>query len=86
MRRLHFAAHVRRQLGGDIIAATCVQIGATVRPDLCEGVWIAAPYLDNHYDARSCVAVRGGYIDQPKGPGLGVTPEPGLFGEPTASF
>jgi NAD(P)-dependent dehydrogenase (short-subunit alcohol dehydrogenase family) len=55
--------------GGDIIAAACVQIGATVRPDLCEGVWIAAPYLDNQYDARNGVAVRGGYIDRPQGPG-----------------
>lgn len=36
--------------GGDIIAAACVHGGATVRPDLFAGSWIAAPYIDQHYD------------------------------------
>ena len=32
--------------GGDIIAAACVAIGATVKPELSEGVWLAAPYIE----------------------------------------
>lgn len=72
--------------GGDIIAAACTQIGATVSPRLSEGVWIAAPYLGDHYDKRHGVAVRGGHIDLPKGPGLGIVPEAGAFGDPVASF
>jgi L-alanine-DL-glutamate epimerase-like enolase superfamily enzyme len=31
--------------GGDIAAATCVHIAATVEPSLLAGVWIAAPYM-----------------------------------------
>jgi L-alanine-DL-glutamate epimerase-like enolase superfamily enzyme len=31
--------------GGDIIAAACTHIGATVTPQLLEGVWLAAPYI-----------------------------------------
>lgn len=72
--------------GGDIIAAACTQIGATVRPDLSEGVWIAGPYLGEHYDKKNGVAVRDGHIMRPQGPGLGVVPEPGMFGKPVASF
>ncbi|MFF0145767.1 enolase C-terminal domain-like protein [Amycolatopsis sulphurea] len=29
--------------GGDVIAAACVHLGVTIRPDLNEGAWIAAP-------------------------------------------
>ncbi len=72
--------------GGDIIAAACVQIGATVRPALCEGVWLAAPYIEGNYDAACGQRISDGHIARPKGPGLGVTPEPGLFGDPVASF
>lgn len=38
--------------GGDIIAAACTHIGATVRPRLLEGVWLAQPYIDTHYDRK----------------------------------
>lgn len=72
--------------GGDIIAAACAQMGATIHPARCEGVWIAAPYIEGHYDPKNAVAVRDGHITRPQGPGLGVTPEPGMFGEPIASF
>ncbi|MCT4553659.1 MAG: mandelate racemase/muconate lactonizing enzyme family protein [Pelagimonas sp.] len=72
--------------GGDIIAAACTQIGATIRPDLCEGVWLAAPYIDGHYDPRGGVAITDGHIARPTGPGLGVTPEAALFGAPVQSF
>lgn len=72
--------------GGDIIAAACVHIGATVEPRLCEGVWIAAPYIEGHYDAENGIAIREGWLDVPKGHGLGVTPTPTALGKPVISF
>lgn len=72
--------------GGDILAAACTHIGATVRPDLLEGVWIAAPYIDGHYDAENGIRLDGGHIALPQGPGLGITPDESLFGAPVASF
>ena len=72
--------------GGDVIAAACVQAGATIKPQLCEGVWLAAPYIDGNYDARNGIRIQDGHIERPLGPGLGVTPDPGVFGEPIASF
>lgn len=72
--------------GGDIIAAACTHIGATVLPGLNEGVWIAAPYIDTHYDSENGIAIREGHIVLPDGPGLGVTPDETLFGDPVMSF
>ncbi|NVK16434.1 MAG: mandelate racemase [Rhodobacteraceae bacterium] len=72
--------------GGDILAAACTHIGATVRPDLLEGVWIAAPYIDGHYDSENGICVEGGYITLPQGPGLGIAPDESLFGAPVATF
>ena len=72
--------------GGDIIAAACVHIGATVDPRLLEGVWIGAPYYEEHYAPEQAIDVMSGYIDVPTGYGLGITPEETCFGEPLASF
>ncbi|MBP1884462.1 mandelate racemase/muconate lactonizing enzyme family protein [Sinorhizobium mexicanum] len=72
--------------GGDILAAACVQAGATIAPKLCEGVWIAAPYIEGNYDSKNGIRIEGGHIALPKGPGLGVTPDAGIFGNPVASF
>ena len=72
--------------GGDIIAAACTQIGATVRPTLCEGVWLAAPYIEGHYDDMNGIAIVDGHIQRPTGPGLGVTPDETKFGAAVASF
>ena len=72
--------------GGDIIAAACVHIGATVQPRLLEGVWLAEPYMDSHYDTKNPVRIEDGHIQVPTGPGLGVVPDEGVFGEPAASF
>ena len=80
------AAHLRRLVGGDIIAAACVHVGATVQPRLLEGVWLAEPYMDVHYDSGNPVRIEGGHIQVPTGPGLGVVPDEGVFGEPVASF
>jgi L-alanine-DL-glutamate epimerase-like enolase superfamily enzyme len=72
--------------GGDIIAAACLQIGATVRPSLNDGVWLAAPYITGNYDARNGISIVEGHIARPTGPGLGVVPDEGIFGDPVASF
>lgn len=72
--------------GGDIIAAACVAIGATVRPELSEGVWLADPYIEEHYDSTNGVRIENGWIKVPEGPGLGVVPDEGIFGAPVASF
>jgi len=72
--------------GGDIIAAACTHIGATVTPRLSEGVWIAAPYIDGHYDDKNGIEIKGGHIALPKGNGLGIIPDEAKFGPPIASF
>lgn len=72
--------------GGDIIAAACAHIGATVNPRLNEGVWIAAPYIESHYDSERGIKVEAGHIILPKGPGLGVVPDESIFGQPALSF
>lgn len=72
--------------GGDIIAAACVHIGATVKPSLMEGVWISGPYFDDHYDPENGIKIIKGYIQVPDGPGLGINPDESLFGTPVASF
>ena len=72
--------------GGDIIAAACVHMGATVAPDLFRGTWIAAPYIDHHYDRENGIVVAGGQIDVPAGSGLGIVPDETLFGDPVLSL
>ena len=72
--------------GGDIIAAACVHIAATVSPRLLEGVWIAEPFTDLHYDSTHPVQVENGRIRVPSGLGLGVVPDDGVLGDPVASF
>lgn len=72
--------------GGDIIAAACTHIGASVNPKLLEGVWIAAPYIDGHYDDKNGIEIKGGHIALPKGAGLGIVPDEGRFGQPLMRF
>ena len=72
--------------GGDVIASACAHIGATVSPRLSEGVWLAQPYIEGHYDVKNPVKIDGGYISLPTGPGLGIDPDEAKFGEPVAFF
>lgn len=72
--------------GGDIIAAACTHIGATVRPDLLEGVWLAASYIEGHYDPQGGIRIENGHINVPQASGLGVVPDEDKFGSPMASF
>lgn len=72
--------------GGDIIAAACAHLAATVHPRLLEGVWIAEPFMDGHDDSTNPVRIEKGRLAVPTGPGLGVVPDEGVFGTPVASF
>jgi len=68
--------------GGDIIAAACTHIGATVDPTLLEGVWLAAPYIEGHYCSKGGITIEGGMIKLPEGPGLGLDIDAAQFGAP----
>ena len=72
--------------GGDIIAAACLHLGATVEPQLLEGVWIAEPYIDGHYDKDGGIKLNRGYLGLPDKPGLGIDPDVDIWGSPQASF
>lgn len=72
--------------GGDITAAACTHIAATVRPELLAGVWIAQPYISANYDPDFGIKVEDGHIRLPSGPGLGITPDENILGAPIASF
>ncbi|MER9883587.1 mandelate racemase/muconate lactonizing enzyme family protein [Mesorhizobium sp. M0118] len=72
--------------GGDIIAAACVHVGATVAPSRFEGCWIAAPHIRGHFDDENPVRIEAGRIQVPTGPGLGVTPRRDQLGSPIMSF
>ncbi len=72
--------------GGDIIAAACVQVGATLNPNLSRGAWISDPYQIAHYDEEHGPRISNGTISVPPGPGLGITIPSGYFGSPIAKY
>jgi len=65
--------------GGEVIAAACVHIAATVRPDLLEGVWLAQPYIEEHHDPKHGVSIENGFIKVPMAAGLGIEPDESQF-------
>ncbi len=72
--------------GGNIVAAACVHMGATVSPKLLEAVWLATPYQAETYGPDAPVTVVDGYVNLPDGPGLGINPDPAQFGAPVFSL
>ena len=72
--------------GGDIIAAACTHIASTVKENLLEGTWLAAPYIEGNYDKDNGINIVQGHISVPEGPGLGVVIDETLFGPPIFSF
>ncbi|WP_292232502.1 enolase C-terminal domain-like protein [Mesorhizobium sp.] len=72
--------------GGDIIAAACVHLAASVEPRRMEGAWIAQEYIKGHFDAKNPVVIRQGHIAVPQRPGLGIKPESGMFGKPVTTY
>jgi L-alanine-DL-glutamate epimerase-like enolase superfamily enzyme len=72
--------------GGDIVAAACTHIGATVNPKLLEGVWLATPYIEGSYDPHNPVMVVDGHVPVPTSAGLGLNIDAEQFGAPITSF
>ncbi|NHA66477.1 mandelate racemase/muconate lactonizing enzyme family protein [Phycicoccus flavus] len=68
--------------GGDVVAAACVHVAATVSPRLLEGVWVAQPYIAEHDDPEHGLEVQDGHLRLPSGPGLGVVPDTARLGAP----
>jgi L-alanine-DL-glutamate epimerase-like enolase superfamily enzyme len=72
--------------GGDIIAAACTQVAATVKENLLEGVWLAAPYIEGHYDEKNGVQINKGHISVSQKPGLGIEIDEKKFSAPIFSY
>ena len=72
--------------GGDIVAAACVQVAASVAPEQLDGVWIAQPHIEGPYAAESGIRAEEGRIKLPSGPGLGLSIDPEQFGPPVAAY
>jgi len=72
--------------GGDIVAAACVQIAASVAPEQLDGVWLAQPHIEGHYDPENGIRAEAGRIRLPSGPGLGLSIDPAQFGPPVAVY
>ena len=73
--------------GGDIVAAACVALGATLDPQLSRGAWLAHPYHQTHYDEKNGPRLENGFATLPcGGPGLGLVIDDGRFGEPVAVY
>ncbi|TGR81402.1 mandelate racemase, partial [Mesorhizobium sp. M2D.F.Ca.ET.223.01.1.1] len=48
--------------------------------------WIAQEYIKGHFDQKQPIVIKQGHIAVPQRPGLGVKPEPGMFGKPLAIY
>ena len=72
--------------GGDVVASACLHLGSTLQPKFCDGVWIAAPYIDGHYDPLNGLVVQQGQLTLPSGPGLGVVPQIDARESPIMAF
>ncbi|TGV68278.1 mandelate racemase, partial [Mesorhizobium sp. M00.F.Ca.ET.158.01.1.1] len=48
--------------GGDVIAAACVHLAATVEPRRFEGAWIAQEYIEGHTDPVNPIVIENGHI------------------------
>ena len=72
--------------GGDIIAAACIHVGATLDPNLSRGAWISDPYQVEHYDDEHGPRIVNGAISLPPGSGLGITIPADYFGAPIGSY
>lgn len=73
--------------GGDITNATCAHLGATIRPDLFIGTWIAQRYTSSSYAMQTPpVANPDGHIAIPDGAGLGVEPDLDAWDDPVLEW
>jgi L-alanine-DL-glutamate epimerase-like enolase superfamily enzyme len=61
-------------------------VAATVRENLLEGVWLAATYIEGHYDEKNGVQINKGHISVSQKPGLGIVIDEKKFSAPIFSF
>ena len=71
--------------GGNILAAATIHMASTVSPKFLEAAWLATPYQEAGYAPDKLITIENGYVEVPKGPGLGVNPDPDQFGDPILS-
>ncbi|MEM9579490.1 MAG: mandelate racemase/muconate lactonizing enzyme family protein [Pseudomonadota bacterium] len=72
--------------GGDIIAAACLHLAATVRPDLLDAVWTSGNYIDAPTGYPNAICAKDGMFTVPDGPGLGVSVEGAALPAPHSVF
>jgi len=84
---LHFGAKmcIEDTWGSDIATAAALHVAASTPPcavmNVCDLSGYVSPRLDRDAPAR-----KGGRIEPPLGPGLGVLPDPDVLGEPVLSL
>ena len=66
--------------GGDIVAAACLHMAATVKPEILPAMWTACDYITEHYDPVNGIKAVAGFYQLPIGPGLGIEPQPERIG------
>ncbi|MBX2868666.1 MAG: mandelate racemase/muconate lactonizing enzyme family protein [Acidiferrobacterales bacterium] len=71
--------------GGNILAAATIHMASTVSPKYLEAAWLATPYQERGYSPDPLITIKNGYVDVPKGAGLGINPDPAQFGAPILS-
>ena len=66
--------------GGDLVAAACLHMAATVKPEILPAMWTACDYIAEHYDPVNGIAAVNGVYQLPAGPGLGIEPQADRIG------
>lgn len=66
--------------GGDIVAAACLHMAATVKAELLPAMWTACDYITEHYDPENGIRAKDGYYLLPTGAGLGIEPKEDRIG------
>ena len=61
-------------------------MAATVKENLLEGVWLAAPYIEGNYDEENGIQIEKGHICISQKPGLGIEIDEKKFSAPIFSF
>ena len=66
--------------GGDIVAAACLHMAATVKPEILPAMWTACDYIGEHYDPVNGIEAVDGFYQVPTGAGLGIEPRADRIG------
>ncbi|MEM7426615.1 MAG: enolase C-terminal domain-like protein [Pseudomonadota bacterium] len=71
--------------GSDLSAATQAHLSVSTAPDTFLAAYISTDFSKLRYDLDA-PAVKDGFIDATDRPGLGVSPDPEILGEPVQSY